>query len=125
MNEQTAALLRELATKLGTTAEHLWAMLVAQAKISAFISVAYIIFFTVLSTSLVLYCRSRWNGESWKADRYEMWPALKSFWVTATSVIGGVTILVWLFGIYNIIIGLCSPEYWALNALSNLLKSGK
>lgn len=35
MNEETSKLIRELADKLGTTAEHLWSVLVKQAPISS------------------------------------------------------------------------------------------
>ena len=40
MNEATAKLIEELAAKLGTTAEHLWGVLVRQAPISATVSAA-------------------------------------------------------------------------------------
>ena len=47
MNENTARLLDNLATKLGTTSEYLWSVLLKQAPISGWIAVVEIVIFVV------------------------------------------------------------------------------
>ena len=43
MNEQTAKIIEQLANKLGTTTEFLWAVLMSQAKIEAILDAFYIV----------------------------------------------------------------------------------
>jgi hypothetical protein len=43
MDERTELLIRELAAKLGTTADQLWGAMTRQAPISAFISLSWLL----------------------------------------------------------------------------------
>ncbi|MGB4574573.1 MAG: hypothetical protein WBI79_06225, partial [Kiritimatiellia bacterium] len=61
MNEATAKLIEELAAKLGTTAEHLWGVLVRQAPISATVNAAL-----TLAWVVALVCGWRFAVRSMK-----------------------------------------------------------
>ena len=110
MNEQTDKLIRELADKLGTTADHLWEVLIHQAPISATIG--------ILGDGLILYALYvgwkrllRIDFEHWDSDMGKGVMFGLMFCVTAVALIGA------LVALPVEISGLLNPEYWALKQL--------
>src|ERR1022692_2993172 len=118
MNETTDKLIRDLAEKLGTTADYLWGVLCRQAPISGItnlVTIACLIAFIVWSFKLVKrktttppkteterYPEAEWEGEG-KAIAWLVWGLATtgiSIWIAASLEI--------------IVAALLNPEYWAL-----------
>jgi len=122
MNEQTTRLIEQLAQKLGTTAEYLWSVLVAQAKVEAIIGIA-LVSSTILLTVLLIYLHNKFSKESNEEmsiyyDKEEI--------VIIPMVIGAITVFILIIAslcsIGTIITGLTNPEYWALKEVLNSIK---
>lgn len=121
MNDKTEQLIRELADKFGTTAEHLWGVLVRQAFISGICDLVAIVAWIVVSvlafrfvqkktrttpsTEYMQYQHAEWEDEG----AFFSWSAL-CVWIGA-----GVLIVVSNFAM--IAGSLFNPEYWALKQL--------
>lgn len=110
MNEATTKIIEELSSKLGTTAEHLWGVLVKQAPISGACDSLFII---VLILALVWASRFIRRKCVPDKDGYSQWsdclPAWAVWFVCAaivTIVIGGC--------LSGIVSAFANPEYWAL-----------
>ncbi len=118
MNEQTEKMIRELAEKLGTTTEHLWGVLLAQAPVagvwSAMAAMGY-----VIGAVLVTIIAYKVVRHLWEVEREEVLA-----WFT------GVVCLIWFViccigfssYIYDAVTAFYNPEYWALQ---NILKELK
>lgn len=108
MNDQTTKLITDLAAKLGTTADHLWGVLIRQAPISAAVNaVVLLVLLTVCTVLWVLSARRLTNPK--KVDEaptliLTVMAACMSFCLAVMSfvVVDGVA-----SGFFN-------PEYWAL-----------
>jgi hypothetical protein len=113
MNENTEKLIRELAEKLGTTTEHIWSVLVAQAPISSSINLAILIGFAVaVYASYKQVARKAISGGEWDDNCGSMifpWIAWVAFAFLA--------IFVACCSIEDIAAGLLNPEYWALKQI--------
>jgi hypothetical protein len=107
MNEQMMKMLEVLANKLGTTAEHLWAILIKQAYITAWTDIILLIAFIVLLFIL--------GKISFKF--------LVNFDRILVSIII-VTVLCMLMGnfIPEIVNGFFNPEYWAFKNILSCIK---
>lgn len=105
MNDQTTQLIRELAEKFGTTTEHLWGVLVAQAPITCGVNAVIIGSLLLVGASGLLV--------GWRTDIDEQ-PGRS----VAGFALGGIFTL---FGVCltigygaTIMSGFLNPEYWAL-----------
>lgn len=109
MNEPTEKLIRELADKLGTTAEHLWGVLIAQARVEFFaMSITYLIILILFGITFFLY--KKHMNEKYQVNKFTI-PMLIVGFITATSLISGLGYLpMYLASILN-------PEYWALRQI--------
>ena len=116
MNDNITQLLEKLATELGTTAEYLWAVLIAQAPISAMVSTIHIII--VILTGIFLFQLHR---HFIKKEVYYETEELAVFPMLLGSILWGIYALVAIFSISNIITGFLNPEYWALKQILNLI----
>ncbi len=117
MNEQTTQFLNALATKLGTTAEYLWSILVAQAPISATIQLIQTIILTVVTVFLWRAHKRFLNSKAY--DAFEFYPG------GAMTISAAIVLCIWIvnfFSIDNLISGFFNPEYWALNELLRAMK---
>ena len=108
MNEQTAALVDKLADKLGTTAEHLWGVLVTHAPISA--TVDLILCAALITGAAMLFTLVKRKSRDEPNDDYV--PA----WIGVAAVFGIVALLV-ISSMHGIVAGFLNPEYWALKQL--------
>ena len=107
MNDQTLKLVESLAAKLGTTAEHLFSVVVRQAPISAatdFIMSALIVIVIAWSFKRVRAYQGDFPVEG-------VWFA----WCLFSIIFGGIA----FFSIPGIISALLNPEYWALMKILN------
>lgn len=110
MNEGTQQLIRELAEKFGTTAEHLWGVLIRQAPISGVIGLAldalllWLVYFAWKNLGNIKF--DKWDEDFGKGMLYS------GLIVASALVLIGVAVYfpVQLSGIIN-------PEYWALKQI--------
>ncbi len=116
MSDNTAKLLEQLAQKLGTTAEYLWATLVKQAPIESAIGIFQIVVFTLLGF-LLYRLNGRFSKENDRGLSYyeENEPV---------AVIMVLAFIAWLccsailfFCLGDIVSGFFNPEYWALQQI--------
>ena len=111
MDEKTELLIRELAAKFGTTADHLWGAMTRQAPISAFISLVVIAALTLLVYKSFKALKAFSMKADWESE--EVIPLLWIAWVVMT-VISSTAVAV-LFS--DAVTGLLNHEYWALKQL--------
>lgn len=119
MNEQTEKLIRELADRLGTTAEHLWGVLIRQAGISGITNLLVCAAWGALlawgyrflrrkttaplATALNPHPRAEWDDQDW-------------IWLVFGFVVAVVALVVGC-NLEQIVGSLLNPEYWALQQL--------
>lgn len=112
MNEQTDKLIQELANKMGTTAEHLWSVLVRQAAIDGW---ACLVLNSLLLAGMVGFWLLFWRHTR-KLDKYDR-GEVPVFYV----IFAPFTILLLFIPVLNtintILPCLLNPEYWALKQI--------
>jgi hypothetical protein len=107
MNENTELLLRELGSKLGTTTDHLWGVLVQQAPLSGVVSLTLM---TLWVSFMVWAFRYIKRNTTITAERDENSAFAWGAWLAsagASGVIIGASLNTTIAAIFN-------PEYWAL-----------
>jgi hypothetical protein len=121
MNENTEKLVRELAEKLGTTAEHLWGVLMRQAPIAAATdSVIAVIMIGVLWALYRLVRSKTTVPPKSDDDRYPSaeWREEGAFlsWLML-AIYAAITLVVTCCTIATVVTATINPEYWALKQL--------
>lgn len=119
MDQKTQQLIEQLATKLGTTAEHLWGVLVKQAPIN---STCELITHTIVCASMVWLTCFLFRKRKNETREGNKWDDLSpTGWWTVAMVASGIATLVvvlWAASDIGLITsGFCNPEYWALKQL--------
>ena len=112
MNEATAKLIEELAAKLGTTAEHLWGVLVRQAPISATVRAAL-----TLAWVVALVCGWRFAVRSMKLANKDsiMHDEVVRACVIVTLILASIATAVAItIGSVGCVSAFANPEFWAL-----------
>jgi len=121
MNENTEKLIRELADKLGTTGDHLWAVLVKQVPIAAFCSslVGLALLIALIAIGFGCY---KWVRNAASSDD-EMEVLFSSIVIL---LISGVAIALCGSGIVlcfqDVLTAIYNPEYAALQSVITHLK---
>jgi hypothetical protein len=121
MDQNTLQALTALAQKLGTTAEHLWGVLLRQAPISGAIELAFM-------TGMVVACVIWWRVVIAKTtrrkqsddDRYPRaeWEEEGAFFAVASAAtLSLVTLIVCAEGFTLALAAFVNPEYWALRQI--------
>ena len=121
MNETTEKLIRDLAEKLGTTADHLWGVLCRQAPISGITNLLVMAAWTALiiwgfklvsrktkcppETETNKYPHAEWDGDG-VAIAWAIW-----------GIGALITMLVVGCALQSIAGSLLNPEYWALKQI--------
>lgn len=107
-----------LATKIGTTAAHIWDVYVQQARVEAIRDTAFAVIFGVLSVALA-YLAFRLFKYGLKSD-YDVWPYVCG----SLSAIAAVVLFLasGSFG-YSSIGEWLNPQYWAFQHLMQDLKN--
>jgi tellurite resistance protein TehA-like permease len=115
MNEQTAKLIEELANKLGTTAEHLWGVLIRQAPITAttdlLLLVAACIGLIIIARVLPKVVRKFEEGDEGIGDL---------FIIIASIIFGILCLIILVLSLCELgttLSGFFNPEYWALKQI--------
>ena len=118
MDEKTAALIEKLAEKFGTTAEHLWGVLVTQAPISGFVDLVICAALVFAAAGVVQFVKrkttapketeeNRYTRAEWDAEGGELaWAG-----AAALCLIVGVVVI---GSAQDIVAAFFNPEYWAL-----------
>ena len=113
MNEQTQQLIEKLAEKLGTTAEHLWAVLVRQAPITSTTeAIALCIYAAVMVLGYRLVREKTKDDGDWN-DNCGSIALPWVIWCGATIAL----LIVLCCSLSNIVAGFANPEYWALKEI--------
>lgn len=126
MSDQAINKLSELAAKLGTTAEYLWAVLVRQAGISAIIDI--MILLAITAAMSLFYRRIKINSLVPAKTEQNEYP--RANWdsdqrLVMRVVFGcllGVCVVTALLSLTNIFTALLNPEYWALKQILDASK---
>jgi hypothetical protein len=121
MNQETLNALKDLAGKLGTTAEHLWSVLIRQAYVSFATDL-----FLYAAASVAIYALIKGARELFKIEENPFTqenPALIFaivLGVVAVAISGMV-----LIQIPHTITKIINPEYWALMQVLDAIKGVK
>jgi len=121
MNDKTIELLNRLADKFGTTAEHLWGVLVKQAQIHAANQLIVAVVLVVLWTFMFRFVRGKTTSSDpipeseypegeWKSDE----AIFAWVWVWGSLVF---VLIVVCTTAASCLTALLNPEYWALKQL--------
>lgn len=123
MNEETLKLIEAFAAKLGTTAEHVWAVLVRQAYVSGWCDLVFYLAVSIavaLTLKLAKKCQQKAKEESDKRGwgDEEGWVA----GLTACLITSMILVLVSILSIDDTITKFFNPEYWALRQILSIAK---
>jgi ABC-type Fe3+ transport system permease subunit len=123
MNEEISKLIQQLAEKLGTTAEHLWAVLCRQAPISATVDAVLCIAaiaatwaaFRLVKRKTTPVKTKSVSGYERQDAEWEDEPAFLAWilWIVL-AIIAVATVMISANGIAA---GFVNPEYWALKQI--------
>ena len=112
MNEATTKLVEELASKLGTTAEHLWGVLVRQAPISGVCDALAIVAWIIGLAWALRLVRSKTKEPE---DGYAEWTGEGAFFAWLVwGLTAAFAMLVAGANLGCIVASIVNPEYWAL-----------
>lgn len=123
MNEKLNNVLAELATKMGTTVQYLWGILIKQAYVTIWVDIAQIV--GVVLYWLLLYKLHKWFAKEPEhgLSIYEEHEALPYLFMIVLGIIGAVfTIAVLMVNITEILTASINPEYWALDQVLKAIK---
>lgn len=115
MDANTLAALQTVAAKLGTTAEHVWAILLSQAPISAALWGINALAFSLAMWLAVRFTIKHYDDRDWEATG----PVMGAFAVATLLFCWVLSLLV---GLNSAVTALINPEYWALNELLRAIK---
>lgn len=123
MNEELAKSLSVLSTKLGTSIEHLWEVLKFQAKATA---IQHIIVFTILIVALTIGVKKIWplfkadddsNGYISRSEEFDK-KFIKVILIAICVIFG----IVAFEGIFDNIVYIINPDYYALQKVIKIVK---
>jgi hypothetical protein len=122
MNENTTALLEKLATKLGTTSEYLWGVLIRQAAISATTDLIYVILIGCLGVAIWKLHKRFLKKDAHGDTVYENNEGLVVTPMLCAAIIFGFAAIWAFFAIGDIFTAYLNPEYWALKEILDTVK---
>lgn len=125
MNEQTVALLQELANKLGTTSEYLWVVLIKQAPIQGTVMLVQYILTIAAIAAVWKWRRQIATGITAAFDEGEGIEVMTAIALSIGGVVSGVWLIACLFSMDTMVTAFMNPEYWALNKVLSTIKSAK
>lgn len=127
MNKDLDPLLVALAEKLGTTVEHLWGVLITQARMEALGVTSTILFFTaVLAWASVLLYKLSTDKKDKDGNLLSSAPLSNeaSGLLLALVVVGWFLLVIAVgFSLPYLITCISNPEYWALDQVLGLLRN--
>lgn len=122
MDDNTSKLLEVLATKLGTTTEYIWGILIKQAHVSA-ITDAISLSITILC-GIILYKLHKYFVKKDKDynNLYERSDELLTILMCVLTIIWAIILVIQTLCIGDIVNGFANPEYWALDQILSKCK---
>jgi hypothetical protein len=119
MDDKTTTLVEKLAEKLGTTAEHLWDVLLHQAPISGVIDLVTDVVMVMVAVGLVRFVKDKTTKPA--KTEYSKYPQAE--WENEGASMAWVAVAVYLIITGIVVIGSAertlaaffNPEYWALS----------
>jgi hypothetical protein len=114
VNDQTAALLQNLANKLGTTSEYLWGVLIRQAPISG---TADLIQFSIFGIAAYFFYKWVTSENRDFSDGGDSWPGAIFIGLPLVLIL-----IVIFFCFPNTLYAFFNPEYWALDHVLSAVK---
>lgn len=129
--KELTPILEQLASKLGTTMQYLWSILIKQAYISATITLMQIILVLIAGIVLVRlhirFSKSTTRGTGHNSGRisslYEKHGDILSIPMIIISIVWLILAIACFFCISDVINGYFNPEYWALDTILSKIKS--
>jgi hypothetical protein len=122
MNKDTLELLQSLAAKLGTTADHLWGVMIRQARVSVITDL-------LLDCALVLVIVIAFKKIFPFFDRkIQEDPEGDFLYILGTLFLGAVLVVctvVAIFCVPDMVTKIANPEYWALQQILETVKGAK
>ena len=120
MNEKTEQMLQSLAEKLGVTIDHLWGVLITQARYDIITSVLQMaVMFAFIYWTIKLHIKFSKETEKERSIYYE-----KEEFVVLPMMFAGIACVVmlifFLFGFNDLIASIFNPEFWALKRIMHL-----
>ena len=108
-----------LAAKIGTTAQHIWDVYVAQARVEAIRDTIFVVLFLIVS-SLLAYLSYRLFQHGIKENDYDVWPYVTG---TSAAIVSVACVAIALVTMYSAIGEWLNPQYWAFQNLTKDLKN--
>jgi len=118
MNPETIQLVNQLASKLGTTTEHLWAVLVRQAPIDSIIDLCLYVVFGVIFYA----CFKSMKKYVSSAHGYNTATPIA---IAGVAILGVIFLVLFISSIQECVDGFFNPEYSAIHQIIDSLKSSK
>lgn len=118
MNEEILKRIDLLAAKLGVTADHIWAVLVKQARVEAAEWIIWSLFWFILSGACAYMSRWLYKLEKTGNRSHEVEEAYFLF----AAVPSGIAFVIAAGCLANILTLFVNPEYWALKQIMEMMK---
>lgn len=115
MNEQTAKLIEQLAQKLGTTTEYLWAVLLKQAQIQAMVMLFQFLLIAIFGYVLLKIHKRLSVTKDYEEENVVIPMAIGLIIFAFLAIYA-------FFCIEDIFNGFFNPEYWALSKVLSAVK---
>ena len=119
--EQVAKLLEQLATKLGTTVEYLWGVLMKQAHVNAIINLSFVGLMLIITITWLAFIPKIIKLDSDDGD-YDS-PSTRTLTWIFFAITNVISIIVIIACLTTAITELLNPEYWALQEILGQLKN--
>ncbi len=117
MNDKMTDLIAQLAAKLGTTADNVWAILIQSQQVLGLLDLAVCLVCLVIAAAAVRMTWWACHHDDWESDML-IWPVV----VVITSVmIGFIALISAVVNGYDGILELVAPQYTALQEVLHLL----
>jgi hypothetical protein len=121
MDKSTLLLLEKLATKLGTTTEYLWGILIKQAPVSATKHLLFFIITTIVGVLLFFLHKRLMKEDEYEDTVYDDLEVKATAPMIIGAIIWAIFFITSLILLEDVITGFINPEYWALNKILNIL----
>lgn len=128
MDEKTNQLLQQLSEKMGTTVEHLWVILINQAKYDIITSVIQMVFmaaFIFITIRLHIKFSKPINTKDGLSYYYNLYSKKEELLIVPMMFAGIASIIMMMFflaGFDDLMCAILNPEYWALRQIINFVK---
>ena len=120
MDDKYRQLIEDMAAKLGTTAEHLWGVLVKQAPISGAVDLVICIVIAAAAAWWFRFVIRKTTHRSANPDMYQRakWVNEDAFAAWVAVIFAVMFALIFIVGsAQGIVAAFANPEYWALQQL--------